>query len=130
MSWLADHERFEEAALARDRLRSLAEELWRARRDAWITGAGTLVLRDADGAVVRLTGGSLVRGDGAEPIALPCPRQRADELRALGAWLERNPVRVDAAGRPPAEPVEGGFELARVLRRLATARRSEAAAGA
>jgi DNA polymerase III subunit epsilon len=129
MTSLAEHERYEEAALARDRLRSLAEELWRARRDAWIAGAGTLVLRDADGIVVRLAGGSLVRGDGAEPIELPCPRERADELRALGGWLERNRVRVDAAGRPPAEPVDGGHDLARVLGRLATARRSEAVAG-
>jgi hypothetical protein len=122
---LADQERFEEAALARDRLRELAEELRRSRRDAWIAGAGTLVLRDADGTVVRLAGGSLMRGDGAEPIGMPCPRPRADELRALGSWLERNPVRVDAAGRAPAEPVEGGAELARVLGRLASARRSE-----
>jgi len=37
---LAAHERFEEAALARDRLRSLAESLWRLRVDRWLTDSG------------------------------------------------------------------------------------------
>src|SRR4029453_12855167 len=39
---LAADERFEEAALARDRLRSIAESLWRHRVDRWLT-AGRIV---------------------------------------------------------------------------------------
>ena len=46
---LAGQERFEEAVLARDRLRALAEALARARIDGWLLGTGELVLRDADG---------------------------------------------------------------------------------
>ena len=125
MSSLAEQERFEEAALVRDRLRALAEGLSRARQDAWIAGAGALVLEADDGAVLRLSGGALVRGDGAEPIPLPCPRDRADELRAVRSWLVRNRVRVTAADRPPAEPVEGGRQLASILRRLRSPERDE-----
>ena len=36
MAALADHERFEEAAHARDRLRALVEALQRARHDRWL----------------------------------------------------------------------------------------------
>ena len=118
MSELAAKERFEEAALARDRLRALAEGLARSRADGWLLGAGELVLRDADRQRIHLVNGSLVRGDVQEPLPQPCPRERADELAAVRAWLARNPVRLEHATRPLAERVDGGAALHRLLSRL------------
>jgi len=127
MNELARVERFEEAAMARDRLRALAEGLARARADGWLLGAGQMVLRDAEGNRLRLSGGALIRGDGAEPMPNPCPRDRADELSAVRAWLARNPVRIDEVERPPAEPVDGGAALHALLTRLRAADRREQA---
>jgi DNA polymerase-3 subunit epsilon len=115
---LAEQERFEEAGLARDRLRALAEALLRSRQDAWLLGAGDVVLCDAAGRRLRLRGGALVRGGREAPLGAPCPRDRADELSALRAWLARGEVTVDAADVPLAEPVAGGAELHRLLTQL------------
>jgi DNA polymerase III subunit epsilon len=112
---LAEQERFEEAGLARDRLRALAEALLRSRQDAWLLGAGDVILRDAAGRRLRLRGGALVRGERDAPLGAPCPRDRADELSALRAWLARGEVTIDAAEVPLVEPVEGGAELHRLL---------------
>jgi len=121
---LASDRRFEEASLARDRLRALAEALGRARVDRWLLEPGALVLSDRDGRRVRLSGGALVRDGGPEePVGHPCPRERADEVAALRAWLARDPPRVELAERPPAEPVAGGAELHRMLVRLRAADR-------
>lgn len=128
MHRLAKHERFEEAAQARDRLRALAEALARARADEWLLGSGELVLQDDHGHRLRLVGGSLVRDGSAPPVPRPCPRERADELAAVRTWLLRNPVRVEHADRPPAEPVDGGAALHRLLERLHTADRRAAGA--
>jgi DNA polymerase-3 subunit epsilon len=123
MRGLALAERFEEAALARDRLRALAEALSRARADAWLTGAHELVLLEPSGNRVRLARGTL-RGDpAAEGIPLPCPRDRADELAAVRSWLGRSKARIEHADVPPAEPVDGGAALRRVLDRLHAADR-------
>jgi DNA polymerase-3 subunit epsilon len=112
---LAARERFEEASVARDRLRALAEGLVRARTDRWLLGAGEVELRETDDRRLRIRGGALVR-DGTEPaIPLPCPRDRADEVAALRSWLARNPVRLLQAERPLAEPVDGGAALHRLL---------------
>jgi DNA polymerase-3 subunit epsilon len=117
MGRLADAERFEEAASLRDRLRALAAALHRARRDAWLLGAGAIEVATPDGRRLRLVGGALARaGDGApEPIRLPCPRERADELSAVRSWLARNPVQLLDCDAPLAEPVDGGARLARIL---------------
>jgi DNA polymerase-3 subunit epsilon len=123
MDDLAGQERFEEAALARDRLRSLADALARARVDDWLLRPGRLELRDADANRLRLAGGALVRGGDGPPIPWPCPRDRADELSAVRSWLLHNPVRVERADPPPAEPVEGGAALHRLLARLRSADR-------
>ncbi len=123
MDDLAGQERFEEAALARDRLRSLADALARARVDDWLLRPGRLELRDADANRLRLAGGALVRGGDGRPIPWPCPRERADELSAVRSWLLHNPVRVERADPPPAEPVEGGAALHRLLARLRSADR-------
>ncbi len=112
---LAEAERFEEAALARDRLRALAEALARARVDAWLLRPAELVLADEEGWRFRIEGGALVRGDRAEPLGAPCPRDRADELAVLRAWIARNGPRIDATDVPLAEPVDGGAQLNRLL---------------
>jgi DNA polymerase-3 subunit epsilon len=116
MHALAAEERFEEAASARERLRALAEALERARRDAWLLGARTLVLRDPDGRELRVPDGLLEAGLGPVP-----PRDRADEVAAVRSFLARHPPAVLAADPPLAEPVAGGAELARVLARLRAA---------
>jgi len=112
---LAEQERFEEAVLARDRLRALAEALARRRMDGWLLRTDDLVLRDAAGHRFRLRRGGLIRNSDDEPLGAPCPRERADELSALRAWVARNEVRVESSAEPFAEPVAGGAELHRVL---------------
>ncbi len=123
MNALARAERFEEAAMARDRLRALAETLWRSRVDAWLT-AGALRLRGPTGERIELVnGGLVVSGDPPTPIALPCPRERSDELAAVRSWIARHRVRVDGCEVPPAEPLSGGADLARILRQTRPATR-------
>lgn len=124
MARLAASERYEEAALTRDRLRALAEALRRSRADRWLT-AGRLVVRDRrTGTRIPLAGGTL-DGDGVDPIAVPCPRDRADELAAVRAWISSQPVVLEEAEVPPTEPVAGGARLARALDRLRDATRRQ-----
>ncbi len=118
MAHLADQERYEEAGLVRDRLRALADALARERTDAWLVGAGPLAVRDGAGATIRFVEGSLVRGDEAEPLPVPCSRERADELAAVRGWFRANHPRVEACGRPLAEPVDGGAAIARIQTRV------------
>jgi DNA polymerase-3 subunit epsilon len=121
---LAVQERFEEAALARERLHALAEALARARTDGWLLAPDRLVLRDPAGRTLALRGGALVRGPDDGPLGAPCPRERADELSALRAWIARGEARIDVTDEPLAEPVDGGAELHRLLPRLRTAART------
>ncbi|MEP7032801.1 MAG: DEDD exonuclease domain-containing protein [Actinomycetota bacterium] len=122
MQVLAAAERFEEAVLARERLRAIAEALLRSRTDTWLLGTDRLQVRDHDGHVLRFANGWLVRdpSDPTLPPPHPCPRERADELAAVRSWLEHHPVRVEEAGPSTAEPVEGGAALHRLLTRLRT----------
>ena len=116
MEALAADERFEEAALARDRLRSIAESLWRLRIDRWLT-AGRLVLVGPRGERLELIEGALARGGepAPAPIGSPAPRERADELAAIRSWITRHPARVERCDVAPSEPVDGGAALARIL---------------
>jgi DNA polymerase-3 subunit epsilon len=125
MTGLAQQERFEEAALARDRLRALAEALQRARHDRWLTD-GRLTIAGASGERLDLIGGALRCDDPegiapAAPIGSPAPRDRADELAVVRSWLRRHPGRVLACDDAPAEPVAGGRELAELLDRIRAA---------
>jgi DNA polymerase-3 subunit epsilon len=129
MRGLAEQERFEEAALARDRLRALAEHLARSRTDGWLLAADELVLRDAGGHRLRLRRGSLDVGSDDLPLGAPCPRDRADELSVVRAWVARNGPRIEATDVPLAEPVEGGAALKRVLSTLRSSARAEPPAG-
>jgi DNA polymerase-3 subunit epsilon len=115
---LAEQERFEEAALARDRLRALAEALARSRVDGWLLGAGHVVLRDRQGHRFDVRRGALIRTERDEPLGSPCPRDRADELSVLRSWMSRRDVRIEATDVPIAEPVDGGAALDRILRML------------
>ena len=134
MADLATEERFEDAARARDRLRSLVEVLARGRQDAWLVGAARLELTTGDGLTLRFDHGTLRRSptlplrpapgeDAADlPLTLPCPRERADELAAVRSWLSRHPVRITGGEGPwPSEPVDGGADIARLVRRTADA---------
>ena len=123
MTDLAEQERYEEAGLVRDRLRALADALSRARTDAWLVGAGALAVADGDAGdgELRFSGGALLRGDGAEPIASPCSRERSDELAAVRSWFRSNHPRVLRCEKAPAEPVDGGAAIARVQGRMRSA---------
>jgi DNA polymerase-3 subunit epsilon len=114
---LAEQERFEEAALARDRLRALAEALARRRIDGWLLAGDDLVVRDRQDRTIRLHRGAMTRcdRDDEEPLRHPCPRDRADELSALRSWIIRNDVRIEVTDVPLAEPVDGGAPLSRIL---------------
>ncbi|MEA2580347.1 MAG: polymerase subunit epsilon [Actinomycetota bacterium] len=121
MCQLAEQERYEEAGLVRDRLRSLADALRRRRMDTWLIGAGELELTGPGGRVLRFNGGSLDCEQDPDPapaaLTLPCPRERADELAAIRSWLTSNSVgiRVERCDRPLFEPVNGGKQIATVL---------------
>jgi len=118
MTHLAEAERYEEAASVRDRLRALAEALWRSRVDAWLVEAGRLELRTGDGEPLRFDHGALrTPGAAGEPLGVPCPRERADELAAVRSWVAKHRPRVTACDRAPCESVDGGAALARVLQR-------------
>ena len=123
MHRLGEAERFEEAALARDRLRALAEALARARVEGWLLAPGRLEVRAPDGRRIVLQGGSLPPEDGSRiedgpAEAFPCPRERADEFAAVRSWMGRVRPPVVHADVPPAEPVDGGAALARLLTML------------
>jgi DNA polymerase III subunit epsilon len=118
MHGLAAAERFEEAALARERLRAIAEGLARSRTDTWLLGTERLVLRDREGRLLRFANGWLVREAADAGPQGPCPRERADELAAVRSWLEHHAVRVEEGGPPLAEPVDGGATLHRLLAQL------------
>jgi DNA polymerase-3 subunit epsilon len=117
MDALAGQERFEEAALARDRLRALAEALWRARVDRWLT-AGRLRLLTPAGEVELIQGTMQTAYGDPGPIGWPAPPERAGELAALRSWVCRHHPAVVGGDSAPSEPVDGGRELAETLRRL------------
>jgi DNA polymerase-3 subunit epsilon len=94
MRRLADAERFEEAALTRDRLATLLRAIRRRRAMDALRGAGRLVI-DSDEGRVELVHGRLVLDDDdpslfAEPdLSLPPARDVADELALVHRWLQQ-----------------------------------------
>lgn len=120
MRQLAAAERFEEAGLARDRLRALAEALARSRSDAWLL-PGAFSFREGTGRVIRVHRGSLEGLEDTDPASLPYAQDRADELGAVRSWLARRPPILLDADPPLAEPVAGGAVLHRTLAALRNA---------
>jgi DNA polymerase-3 subunit epsilon len=122
MERLASQERFEEAAEVRDRVDALVGALDRARNERWLIGAGRLEVATG-GHRVRFSSGALLRRGDEPGYSLPVPLDAADEVRAALSGLRSPDVRVVAADRSPAEPVDAGTDLARIRRRLDAARR-------
>jgi DNA polymerase III subunit epsilon len=121
MEHLASRERFEEAALVRDRLRALVTALSRARSERWLVEAGDLEVR-VDGRTLRFRRGALRRRGDEPGFEWPLPLEATDEVGAALQILSKGPVRVLSADRAPAEPLSGGRELARLRTRLAASR--------
>ena len=119
MRQLAEQERFEEAGLLRDRLRTLAETLRRLRMDTWLISAGWVVLVAPDQRRLRFQSGSLVceNDPDAPPLSLPCPGERADELGAVRSWLTAHgrDIRLERCDHPLVEAVDGGRQIASIL---------------
>jgi DNA polymerase-3 subunit epsilon len=126
MQALADQERYEEAALARDRLSALSSALRRRRRIDRLLSCERLLLELPGGEGVELRRGVLwstwCRGPGGEPITTrmvemrpetlpepgaPVPKHLADELLCVAAWMERHAskVRVEHVEGVLAEPL-------------------------
>lgn len=94
MRRLADAERFEEAAITRDRLATLTRALQRRRAMDALRGADRLVI-DSDEGRVELVHGRLVlddddpRNDAPPDLDLPPARDEADELTLVHRWLQQ-----------------------------------------
>ena len=133
-------QRFERAAVARDRLAALVRAATHVRSALALHDAGCLVLsrpvRDGRTEVVALRHGRLVataRSD-REEIATAVTRlaERAgarrgrivqpEELRLLGSWLRLRHIRVEYCDGVYAEPVAGGHVLATLSGLLEVAR--------
>jgi DNA polymerase-3 subunit epsilon len=99
MNALARAERFEEAADTRDRAAALARALLRQRRLEALRRSGRLEVEDADGRRVVLANGRLLDGplfataDAAVEEG-PLPRELADEVSCVAAWLDAEASRL------------------------------------
>jgi DNA polymerase III subunit epsilon len=94
MHRLADGERFEEAALARDRLRALSSAIARQRLADATRAVRRLVVTTPATTVVLVHGRAQLDGDDAHDalfpdLALPPRRHEIDELLLTARWLAR-----------------------------------------
>jgi DNA polymerase-3 subunit epsilon len=126
MLTLADQERYEEAALVRDRLAALSGALHRRRQMERLVGCERLLLEAPGGEGLELRRGVLwaawCRGVGGATVATrsvemrpdvlpepgrPVPKAIADELLCVAAWLERHgaAVRLEHVEGVLAEPL-------------------------
>jgi DNA polymerase-3 subunit epsilon len=108
MRRLASDERFEEAALTRDRAQALHEALARQRRIDQLRGIERLVVRDRDaafelrrGRLTHVWEGKIARSTEALPADPgpaddgPLPVDLVDELLCLSRWLDRRGAALD-----------------------------------
>ncbi len=116
----------------RDRLRALAEALWRSRTDAWLVEPAGSNCEPATPAAI---GDALAvrpwsaahAGSRRRTAHLAVPARSRRRARGRPFVDRRASARaLEACDVAPAEPVEGGAELARVLSRGARARRASA----
>jgi DNA polymerase-3 subunit epsilon len=128
----AAEQRYEQAALMRDRLEALSRALDDRRRIATICAAGELVLakphpRGREITVLRhgqLASVTVVPTGGAiqlttnvpghpEPITGPPPRHRVDEIRLVARWLDQVAAEAElvAVSGTFASPAIGGAAL-------------------
>jgi DNA polymerase III subunit epsilon len=147
MRALADAGRFEEAAATRDRMRTLAEALARARRRAWCSGSAELVAarpgRGGQHEVVLVRHGRLVASTtcAATEITAASARLRRDarlahddqalppapadeEVELLARWLEGRGVRIVHSAGQLAGPALGGQQVHETIAACGAARRS------
>ncbi len=94
MRRLAGSERFEEAALTRDRVTTLTRALRRRRAMDAIRAARRLIVDSAEGRVELVHGRVVLAEDDPsefEPpdLDLPPTREVADELMLVSRWLEQ-----------------------------------------
>ena len=99
MDALAALERFEEAADVRDRAAALARALTRQRRLDALRRSGRLEFEDVGGRRLVLAGGRLADGTLFSPEldddpTAPVPRELADELGCVAAWLDAEAARL------------------------------------
>jgi DNA polymerase-3 subunit epsilon len=99
MATLAAAERFEEAADTRDRAAALARALTRQRRLESLRRSGRLEIEDAEGRRVLLGAGRLLDGPllalgPDDDVAGPLPRELADEVTCVAAWLDAEASRL------------------------------------
>ena len=95
MRALAEAERFEEAADTRDRAAALVRALTRQRRFDGLRRSGRLEVEGQGGERIVIGGGRLLAGpapvldlDADADLAGPLPRELADELACVAAWLD------------------------------------------
>jgi DNA polymerase III subunit epsilon len=133
MQSYAAEQRYEQAALMRDRLEALSRALDDRRRIATICSAGELVLakphpRGREITVLRhgqlvsvtveSTGGAvqlapIIPRQDLEPITGPPPRHRVDEIRLVARWLDQvaGEAELVAVSGTFASPAVGGAAL-------------------
>lgn len=116
MHELAATERFEEAALTRDRLAALSRVLRRRQTLEWLSTSGRMAIA-VDGGILALRDGHLQLGelDFADPSERPSvlDRRRADELMLVARWIDRETGSgrarlLDVTGTP-SSPRTGGL---------------------
>ena len=123
MNALAAIERFEEAAVTRDRLASLSRTLRRRQTLEWLSTSGQMTIA-VDGGVVVLDNGRLLIGDPSldlapratdptSPITALLDRRVVDELMIVARWLDRETTagraRLLEVSGAPASPSAGGL---------------------
>jgi len=124
MSALAGQERYEEAAMTRDRLAALTRVLRRRQTLAWLSTSGRMSVAVDDG-IVAFDDGRLLLGDpqleltaadadGAiDAVPAHLDRRRSDELLLVARWLDREigagRARLLEASGAPSSPRAGAL---------------------
>jgi DNA polymerase-3 subunit epsilon len=124
MHVLADQERYEEAAITRDRLAALTRVLRRRQTLAWLSTSGRMSVAVDDG-IVSFDDGRLLLGDPQlelttasspavdESVPIQLDRRRSDELLLVARWLDREigsgRARLLEASGAPSSPRAGAL---------------------